>query len=485
MSGPARTALFSELRAQLPAAGLITEPAAKGPYASDALTMYQKRPLAVALPETSAQVAAVLRICRIYSVPVVTRGAGTGLSGGALPLAEGVLLVTARLNSIVRIDPLARTAVVQPGVRNLAISEAAARYGLFYAPDPSSQVACTIGGNIAENSGGIRCLKYGLTVHNVLQLRWLTVDGTEVVTGGPADTGYDMLALLHGSEGLLGVVIEATVALLPLPASRHTLLCAFDTYAEGGDAVAAIIGAGITPAGLEMMDGLTVKLVDEFLGLGYPPDAALVLICETDGADEDASAELERVKEICRDHRGRSMRIAKSPAERELLWKGRKSALPAVGRKTSDYYCIDGTIPRRQLGSVLEQISALSRKYDLECANVFHAGDGNLHPLIMFRASDPAEVTRAQEFGSAILRACVDAGGTITGEHGVGIEKLNDMCYQFSAAELNCFHQLKRAFDPSNNLNPGKAVPTLQRCAEFGAMHVHEGQLPHPELERF
>lgn len=484
LSGPTTT-LFADLRHCLPDGCLVTEPAARATFESDSLTMHRELPLAVALPKTVKQIRAVLQICHKHGTPVVTRGAGTGLSGGALPLADGVLLVTAKLNRIIHIDPLARTATVQPGVRNLAISEAAARYGLFYAPDPSSQVACSIGGNIAENSGGVRCLKYGLTVHNVVGVRWLMMDGTMLETGGPADIGYDVLAVLHGSEGMLGVVVEATVKLVPEPESRHTMLCAFPTCGTGGDAVAAIISAGIVPAGLEVMDGFAVQLVEEMLHLGYPTDAALVLLCETDGLDEDARSDLDRVLQICRDHQAHSIRIAKTAAERDLLWQGRKSALPAVGRRATDYYCIDGTIPRKQLGAVLEEISRLSREHNLPCANAFHAGDGNLHPLIMFNGGNDDEVKRAIRFGNDVLRACLAAGGTITGEHGVGIEKLEGMCHQFSAAELECFHALKRAFDPDALLNPGKAVPTLQRCAEFGAMHVHAGQMPHPELERF
>lgn len=482
---PAQLAgLLDELRAALGEDSVLHGPAQLEPYGCDALTMYQRLPAAAALPADAAQVAEVLQICHRREVPVVTRGAGTGLSGGALPHEDGVLLVTAKMRDIVRIDPLARTAVVQPGVRNLAVSDAAARYGLFYPPDPSSQVACTIGGNVAENSGGVRCLKYGLTVHNVIALRCLTAAGEEFEAAA-ADAGYGLLALLHGSEGMLAVVLEATVALAALPEARSTMLCAFDSHQAGGDAVAAIVAAGVVPAGLEMMDGFAVEVVEEFLGLGYPKDAALVLICETDGLAEDARGQLERVKEICAGFGARDVRIAADDAEREKMWRGRKAALPAVGRRATDYYCIDGTIPRRRLGAMLAQIAALSKKHGLPCANVFHAGDGNLHPLIMFHAGDADEARRARAFGSDILAACVEAGGTVTGEHGVGVEKLNEMCLQFKEEELAVFRGIKEAFDPAGLLNPGKAVPTLRRCAEFGMMHVHGGELPHPELERF
>lgn len=476
--------LLEELRAELGADAVLAGAEQLAAYSCDALTMYQQLPLAAVLPSTPAQLATALRLCHAREVPVVTRGAGTGLSGGALPHREGVLLVTARMRDIVRIDPLARTATVQPGVRNLAVSDAAARYGLFYGPDPSSQQACTIGGNVAENSGGVRCLKYGLTIHNVLALRCLTAAGEEFevdLRGG----GYDLLALLHGSEGMLAVVAEAVVALAPLPEARATMLCAFDSVRAGGDAIAAIIAAGIVPAGLEMMDGTAVAAVEEFLGLGYPRDAALVLVCETDGLHEDARAQLEHIQRVCERFGARDMRVAKDDAERDLLWRGRKSALPAVGRLATDYYCIDGTIPRRRLGEVLERIAALAEEFRLPCANVFHASDGNLHPLIMFHAGDADEAQRARDFGSRILAACLAAGGTVTGEHGVGVEKLNEMCLQFREEELAIFRGVRGAFDPDGVLNPGKAVPTLQRCAEFGAMHVHEGQLPHPELERF
>lgn len=481
----AAPALHRELRGILPEGALITDPAGCEPFECDALTMYRRRPDCVALPRDADQAAAVLSACHASGTPVVTRGAGTGLSGGALPIEGAVLLVTAAMDSILRVDPLERTATVQPGVRNLAVSEAAERYGLFYAPDPSSQVACSVGGNVAENSGGVRCLKYGLTLHNVIGLACLTPEGDRFEVGGPSDCGYGLLSVIHGSEGMLAVVVEVTVALRPRPEATATMLCAFDSYADGGGAVAEIISSGIVPAGLEMMDGIAVEVVEEYLGLGYPKGAALVLVCETDGLREEAEADLGRVRGICEGRGARDVRVASDESERELMWKGRKSALPAVGRRASDYYCMDGTIPRRRLGEVLEKIAELSKEHGLGCANVFHAGDGNLHPLIMFRSGDEGEVRRAQEFGSDILKACVDAGGTVTGEHGVGVEKLNEMCIQFGPGELEAFAEVKGAFDPAGILNPGKAFPTLRRCAEFGQMHVKEGKLPHPALERF
>ena len=464
---------------------MVTEPAGREPFGCDALTMYKRTPDCVALPQTEEQAAGILASCHSAGVPVITRGAGTGLSGGALPTEGALLLVTAAMNKITRIDPLGRTVTVQPGVCNLAISEAVSRYGLFYAPDPSSQAACTIGGNIAENSGGVRCLKYGLTLHNVLQLRCLSPEGEAFEVGGPADGGLDLLSVVHGSEGMLAVVVEAVLSLAPKPEATATFLCAFDSYADGGGAVAEIISAGIIPAGLEMMDEIAVQAVDEYLELGYPKDSKLMMVCETDGLAEEAESDLERARKICLAHKARDMRIAKSDKERELLWKGRKAALPAVGRKTSDYYCIDGTIPRKSLGEVLEGINSLSKKHRLGCANVFHAGDGNLHPLIMFHAGDEDEAERARRFGSDILQLCLKKGGTVTGEHGVGVEKLDEMCLQFNEDELGLFHKVKSSFDPSEMLNPGKAIPTLRRCAEFGMMHVRDGELPHPELERF
>jgi glycolate oxidase len=417
----------------------------------------------------------------------VARGAGTGLSGGALPLADGVLLSLAKFKRILNIDAHNAMATVQPGVRNLAISEAAAAYGLYYAPDPSSQIACTIGGNVAENSGGVHCLKYGLTVHNILMLKVVTMAG-ELLTIG-AETldapGYDLLALMTGSEGMLGVIVEVTVKLLARPERAQVLLASYDDVEKAGEAVGAIIAAGIIPAGLEMMDRLAIQAAEDFVHAGYPRDAEAILLCELDGTHAEVSEYVMAVRKILAASGATEVRTASDEAERQLFWKGRKSAFPAVGRISPDYYCMDGTIPRRQLPHVLRRISEMSAEYGLAVANVFHAGDGNLHPLILFDANQQGELQRTEEFGQRILQLCVEVGGTITGEHGVGIEKIDQMCVQFRSAELSQFHAVKAAFDPSGLLNPGKAVPTLHRCAEFGAMHVHHGQLPHPELERY
>ncbi len=480
-------AFLSRLARVLPADGLVLGEDERRSYESDGLAVFRATPLAVALPEDEAQVADVLRLCRRERVRVVARGAGTGLSGGALPLEDGILLVTQRLGKILGIDPLARTATVQPGVRNLAISEAAARHGLYYAPDPSSQLACTIGGNVAENAGGVRCLKYGLTVNNIERVRAVTIDGDTVELGGPAGEGAgpDLLALANGSEGLLMVTTEITVRLLPRPERTCTVLCAFDSVTAAGEAVAALISGGITPSGLEMMDRLATRATEEFAQAGYPADAEAMLICETDGLREDAEAECARACEILLENGGRDIRRARDAAERDRFWKGRKSAFPAVGRLRPDYYCMDGTIPRRRLGKVLGEIAAMSERLGLMCANVFHAGDGNLHPLILFDSSVPGELSKAQEYGSEILRLCLREGGTITGEHGVGVEKINEMCLQFPPAELECFRQIKRAFDPLELLNPGKAIPTLNRCAEFGMMRARAGEERFPELPRF
>jgi glycolate oxidase len=449
--------------------------------------MFKARPKVVVLPETREEVCYVLKVCRENGVPVVARGAGTGLSGGALPHAEGVLLVMAKFNRILAVDGDARTARVEPGVRNLAISEAVSELGLYYAPDPSSQIACSIGGNIAENSGGVHCLKYGLTVHNVLSVTLALADGSIVTVGSDAldSPGYDLLAVTIGSEGLLGIVLEATVKLLPKPEEMRVVMAAFDDVTKAGDSVGRIIAEGIIPAGLEMMDGPAVAAVEDFVKAGYPLDAEAMLLCEVDGTRDEVAEELLKVERILKDSGATMLRVAKDEAERILFWKGRKSAFPAVGRISPDYYCMDGTIPRKHLSLVLTRMREMSKRYALRCANVFHAGDGNLHPLILFDANDPEELTRAEAFGAEILELCVEVGGTITGEHGVGIEKINEMCVQFSSDELTQFHELKAAFDPTGILNPGKAVPTLNRCAEFGKMHIHKGQMPHPELERF
>jgi len=457
------------------------------PYECDGLSVYRQLPLLVVLPETVEQVQRVLRICSEHNVPVVARGAGTGLSGGALPLADGVLLSLAKFNQILDVDLQNRCARVQPGVRNLAISEAVAAHNLYYAPDPSSQIACSIGGNVAENAGGVHCLKYGLTVHNILKLEIVTMEGERLTIGSDAlDTpGFDLLALFTGSEGMLGVIVEVTVKLLPKPETVQVLLAAFDDVVNAGDAVGKIIAEGIIPAGLEMMDNPAIRAAEAFAQAGYPEDAAAILLCELDGSPQEVAVQVEQVKTVLQDCGATDVRVAASAAEREKFWKGRKAAFPAVGRISPDYYCMDGTIPRHQLAKVLSGIAALSEEYSLPVANVFHAGDGNLHPLILFDASRPGELARTEEMGGRILDLCVAVGGTITGEHGVGIEKIEQMCHQFSSAELQQMHALKAAFDPAGLLNPGKAVPTLHRCAEFGAMHVHHGEVPFPELERF
>ncbi|MBM3393321.1 MAG: FAD-binding protein [Betaproteobacteria bacterium] len=457
------------------------------PYECDGLSAYTQLPWAVALPENESQVQAVLRVCHAARVPVVARGAGTGLSGGAMPHAQGVTLGLSKLKKILEIDPVARLARVQPGVRNLAISEAVAPHNLYYAPDPSSQIACSIGGNVAENSGGVHCLKYGLTVHNVQKVRFVTIEGEVLELGGDGldNPGYDLLALITGSEGLLGVVTEITVKLLPKPVKAQVVLAAFNSLVDAGNAVASIIGAGIIPAGLEMMDKPATHAVEQFVRAGYPLEAEAILLCESDGTPEEVADEIARVSDIMRGCGAFDIRTSRDDAERLKFWSGRKSAFPAVGRIVPDYFCMDGTIPKRKLAEVLDGISKLQDTHQLRCANVFHAGDGNLHPLIMFDANDDAQLQRAKKFGSDILKLCIDAGGTVTGEHGVGIEKINEMCIQFSQAELLQFHAIKQAFDEHALLNPGKAVPTLHRCAEFGAMHVHKGQLKHADIPRF
>ncbi|VAW50840.1 Glycolate dehydrogenase, subunit GlcD [hydrothermal vent metagenome] len=457
------------------------------PYECDALSAYQTVPLAVAIPETIEQIKAILSRCYENEVPVVARGAGTGLSGGALPLKNGILLSLAKFNNILSIDEDSFTAVVQPGVRNLAISEAAKEFGLYYAPDPSSQIACSIGGNVAENAGGVHCLKYGLTVHNIQKLKVLTIDGDELTIGCDAldSPGYDLLALLTGSEGMLAIITEITVKLLPIPSLAKVMMVSFDDIAVAGQAVSDIIANGIIPAGLELMDNAAIKAADDFVHAGYPHDAAAILLCEIDGSEEEVNDQLVQAEKILKKSGATKIQIAKDEAQRVQFWAGRKAAFPAVGRLSPDYYCMDGTIPRHQIANVLKYISELSAEYNLTVVNVFHAGDGNLHPLILFDANNEGELERTEELGGKILDFCVEVGGTITGEHGVGIEKINQMCNQFSSNEITQFHNIKKAFDKKQLLNPGKNIPTLQRCAEFGAMHVHHGELPHPELERF
>jgi glycolate oxidase len=429
----------------------------------------------------------VLRVCAAREVPVVARGAGTGLSGGALPLADGVLLVLAKFNRILSIDTENRTARVQPGVRNLAISEAADAYGLYYAPDPSSQIACSIGGNVAENAGGLHCLKYGLTVHNILALDVLTIDGGKLRIGGESldAAGYDLLALLTGSEGLLAIIVEITVRLLPKPECARVLLAAFDDVGAAGAAVGRIIADGIIPGGLEMMDNGAIRAAEDFVHAGYPTDAAAILLCELDGTESEVDDQITEVSRLLGECRATEVRVARDEEERARFWAGRKASFPAVGRLSPDYYCMDGTIPRRELPKVLTRTAELSEEYGLPVVNVFHAGDGNLHPLILYDANRPGELEQVEELGAKILELCVEVGGTISGEHGVGVEKIDQMCVQFAATELQHFHGIKSAFDAAGLLNPGKAVPTLARCAELGGMHVHDGALPFPDIERF
>jgi len=482
-----RRELIDGLRALLPADALLHASEDLHPYECDGLSCYRATPLAVALPHTVEQVQVVLRYCHARQVPVVARGSGTGLSGGALPLTDGVLLSLARLNSILDIDPVNRSARLQPGVRNLAISQAVAPLGLFYAPDPSSQIACSIGGNVAENAGGLHCLKYGLTTHNLLKLEVLTSKGERLTLGADAldAAGYDLLALMTGSEGLLAVVVEVTVKLIPLPETARVLLAAFDNVEAAGAAVGDVIAAGIVPGGLEMMDQLAIQAAEAFVHCGYPVGAAAMLLCELDGTAAEVEDGIARVEALLRARGATELRVSRNEAERAAFWVGRKAAFPATGRISPDYYCIDGTIPRRRLPQVLRRMQELSVHYGQRVANVFHAGDGNLHPLILYDANRPGELERTEQMAADILKLCVDVGGSITGEHGVGIEKINAMCHQFSASELAQFHAVKQAFDPAGLLNPGKAVPTLHRCAEFGALHVHGGQLPHPDLPRF
>jgi glycolate oxidase len=482
-----RQSVAGQLREFMPRSSVLTDEEDLRPYECDGLSAYRRLPWIVALPETVEQVGRLLRLCSDQNIPVVARGAGTGLSGGALPLEDGVLLSLAKFNRILEVDPVNRTATVQPGVRNLAISEAAAPYGLYYAPDPSSQLACSIGGNVAENAGGVHCLKYGLTVHNVTGIKFMTMDGELVTLGGKAldIPGYDLLALMTGSEGMLGVMVEFTVKLLPKPECAQVMLAVFDEIEKAGDAVAAIIAGGFVPAGLEMMDNLAIRAAEEYAKAGYPVGAAAILLCELDGTSEEVSEGIAQIRTLLLKQGAAEVRTSKDEADRLRMWAGRKAAFPAVGRLSPDYYCMDGTIPRKHLAKVLKRISDLSKEYGLAVANVFHAGDGNLHPLILYNANNPGELEKTEELGGKILEFCVAVGGTVTGEHGVGVEKINQMCIQFTRAELEQFHALKAAFDPKGLLNPGKAVPTLSRCAEFGRMHVHGGKLVYPDLERF
>ena len=483
----ATTDILAALRAVLPADSVLSSPEQRRPYECDALTTFRRIPQVVVLPRTESEVQAVLLACNRHQVPIVARGSGTGLSGGATPFENGVLLSLSRMNRILEIDPLGRTARLEPGVPNLKVSEAAAAYGLYYAPDPSSQVACSIGGNVAENSGGVHCLKYGLTVHNVLGVRGYGIDGERIELGGlaPDGPGLDLLALTIGSEGLLMVVTEVIVRLIPRAPCVQLIMASFADVHRAADAVAAVIGAGIIPAALEMMDRKATAAVEPFVQAGYDLAAAAILLVESDGSAEEVAEQIAEIERVLRAAGASSLRIAATESERLRLWSGRKNAFPAAGRLSPDYYCMDGTIPRKHVGRVLEAIERMETQYQLRCMNVFHAGDGNLHPVILFDANEPGSWERAERFGAQILELCVELGGTITGEHGVGLEKINSMCVQFTPAERAAFFAVKEAFDPLGLLNPGKLIPTLVRCAEYGRMHVHGGALPHPELPRF
>ena len=479
--------VVTALKAVVPAHALLWNNEDTTPYECDGLTAYRQRPLVVVLPETYAQVQSVLSVCHAMGVPVVARGAGTGLSGGAMPHKLGVTLSLAKFNKILKLDPLSRTAVVQGGVRNLAISDAAAPHGLYYAPDPSSQIACTIGGNVAENSGGVHCLKYGLTVHNVVKVKGFTIEGEEVEFGGDAldAPGYDLLSVIVGSEGMLAVTTEVTVKLIPKPQLARCIMASFDDLRKAGDAVAAVIAAGIIPAGLEMMDKPMTAAVEDFVHAGYDLSAAAILLCESDGTPEEVEEEIGRMSEVLTRCGATAIAVSQNEAERLKFWSGRKNAFPASGRMSPDYMCMDSTIPRKRLADILLAIAEMEKKYALRCANVFHAGDGNLHPLILFDANDADQLHRCELFGAEILETSVAMGGTVTGEHGVGVEKLNSMCVQFSGAENEQMFGVKRAFDSKGLLNPGKVIPTLNRCAEYGKMLVRGGKISHPDLPRF
>ena len=484
---PVQNQLLAQLQRALPGHAVLTGREALKPYECDGLSAYRELPLLAVLPSSVTEVQDILRAAKNANTKVVTRGSGTGLSGGATPLADGMLVSMAKFNRIVSVDALARSARVQPGVRNLKISEEVAPLGLYYAPDPSSQIACSIGGNVAENSGGVHCLKYGLTVHNILKIEVVTIDGEAATIGSDAldSPGYDLLALMTGSEGMLGITTEVTVKLLPKPDLARVVMASFDNIEKAGDAVANVIGAGIVPAGLEMMDKLATRAVEDFVHAGYDLDAEAILLCESDGTVEEVDEEIAKMEAVMRASGATAIRVSQNEAERLKFWSGRKAAFPAVGRISPDYYCIDGSIPRRALAPVLKRTEELSQKYQLRCANVFHAGDGNLHPLILFDANIPGELQRTEDFAAELLELCIEVGGTITGEHGVGIEKVNQMCSQFTDGEREMFFAVKRAFDPAMLLNPGKAIPSLHRCAEYGRMRVHGGQLPHPDIPRF
>ncbi len=471
----------------LPQTAILTDEEDLHPYECDGLSAYRQLPLMVLLPENIEQLQQILKTCHKNDIAVVCRGAGTSLSGGALPLSQGIVVSLAKFNQILSVDIEKRTAWVQPGVRNLAISEAVAAHGLFYAPDPSSQIACSIGGNVAENAGGVHCLKYGLTVHNVRQLKVLTIRGELLTLGNQTldQQGYDLLALLHGSEGMLAVVVAVAVNLLPKPECIQVVMASFDRITDAGHCVSDIIASGIIPAGLELMDRAAIQAAEDFIHAGYPTDVEAILLCEIDGSAIAVQQQLQQLQKLLQKGGAVAVEVASDAAQRQKFWAGRKAAFPAVGRISPDYYCMDGTIPRYQLANILDRIQQLSEKYQLPVVNVFHAGDGNLHPLILYDANIPGQLEQTEAMGGEILAACVELGGTITGEHGVGVEKLDQMCVQFSSDELQQFLDLKKAFDEKGLLNPGKAIPLLHRCAELGALHVHHGQLPHADLERF
>ncbi|MDJ0685321.1 MAG: FAD-linked oxidase C-terminal domain-containing protein [Alphaproteobacteria bacterium] len=482
-----REEIAAALRAIVPGEGVIVDEDERRPYESDGLSAYQTLPLLVVLPETVEQVSQVLRYCFENGIKVVPRGAGTSLSGGALPLEDGVLLGLGKFNRILEVDYDNRCARVQPGVTNLAITKAVEADGFYYAPDPSSQIACSIGGNVAENSGGVHCLKYGLTTNNLLGVQIVTIDGEVIEIGGKHldSEAYDLLGVMTGSEGLLGVVTEVTVRLLRTPETARAVLLGFETSEAAGDCVAKIIGAGIIPGGMEMMDKPAIHAAEDFVRAGYPLDVEALLIVELDGPTQEVDYLIDRVREIADGCGAVSQRVSESEEERLTFWAGRKAAFPAVGRISPDYYCMDGTIPRHQLPKVLTRMNELSSQYGLRVANVFHAGDGNLHPLILYDANNPGELEKAEDFGSDILKLCVEVGGVLTGEHGVGVEKRDLMGTMFSEADLQQQQRLKCAFDPGGLLNPGKVFPTLHRCAELGRMHIHKGQMPFPDIPRF
>ncbi len=479
--------LIADFQRVSPPLKLIVDTERLKPFETDAYISHRALPLCAVMPDTESQVVDIVKACSVRDVPLVTRGAGTGISGGAIPLANGVLVVLSRMNKILEVDPASCTARVQPGVANAAVTSASARYKLFYAPDPSSQIVCSIGGNVAENAGGVHCLKYGLTVHNVMRLRVVALNGEVLEIGSAAldAPGYDLLALMHGSEGLLGLITEVTVKLTPEPQHIETLLAAFPSVTDAANAVNGIIAAGVIPAALEMMDKMVINACEKFMSAGFPIDAEALLLIELDGAREEVAEQLETVERVLRACNQQEIRRAGDDAEREKLWKSRKGAFAALASISPDYYTMDGSIPRRCLPEVLARYQQLSAEYGMLIANVFHAGDGNLHPVVFYDATKPGELERSEELGGKLLEVCVEVGGTITGEHGVGIEKLKQMCVQFRDKELAMFHAIKAVFDPAGLLNPGRAVPSLKRCSEWGGMHVRAGEIPRADIPRF